>query len=106
MPKLSDAIETTKTSLPSIKGSEVEIRKDLRAGDIEKVYSEDNSDITSALKALTLLIKDWNLEDEEGKKEEINIKNVRKLTQSDILFVLKQTNFINEQDFTDAGKQK
>jgi len=105
MPKISKT-QTIETAFPSIEGSKVWVKKDLSMGEIEEIYGKEYGDITVALKVVTVLIQEWNIQDENGNKLEISEKNIKQLSQNDILTVLQKTDFTQNQDFTSAEKQK
>src|SRR6056297_2508427 len=102
MPKLSESTKTKTIELPSIKGSKIEIREDIPIGEIEEVYNSDENEMAMSLKILVKVIESWNLENEEGKIAEINLENVKKLGQKDVLAILKESGFADQQDFINA----
>ena len=81
-----------KTTIPSLAGSEITIANDLSAGDFEKVVSNDNENKFLTL-ALSKMIIDWNLEDDNGNKLPINIDNISKLPVFDLKELFYQTEF-------------
>jgi len=96
MPVYEDPRIVKKVSVPSIAGSEVEIYNTLLWGDLEEIYSSELSDVAKARKALSLLIKSWNLTDKEGKALPIT-EDILKMFVADVItFLLSQTDFSPE----------
>jgi hypothetical protein len=94
MPELQDTREIIKTSLKSIEGSEVVLKNGLLAGDMSFVYGDSTTnDIERTLRALSLMISEWNLTDKEGKKLAITLENIKKLEISDVTDLINQTSF-------------
>lgn len=106
MPKLSNAIKTIEVSLPSFEDAKVTVRKDIRAGDIEDQMEEEDNRITAGLKILTALVKDWNLENDDGEIAEINLENMRELPRSDVEYLLEKVGFTKEKANLEEGQQK
>jgi len=81
MPTLNKR-ETKKIKLDTIKGGEVEVYTSLTAADAEKMArSQGEHPITAPL---LILIKDWNLENSDGKKLSINESNIGLLDITDV----------------------
>lgn len=107
MPKLEDTRETITTSIPSIEESEVTLKKGLKAGSFEKIYKkEDRPRLTCSFMSLVEMIEDWNLEDDKGKKLEINLENVRKLKLDDVMSLLSEADFFKGRDFLKPEEQE
>ncbi|MFW5903045.1 MAG: hypothetical protein ACOCTT_04105 [archaeon] len=106
MPKLSESTKTTTIELPSIKGSKVKIKEDIPIGEIEEVYDSNANKMAMSLKVLVKVIQEWNLENDNGEIAEINLENVKKLGQKDVMAILKKSGFVNQQDFINAEEQK
>jgi hypothetical protein len=94
MPKLlpADRRQTTKLTLPSTKlhpedPAWVEIYTEVLAGDMEVMADAFELKGHASLIGVVNLIKDWNFEDEDGNKSEINIENLRRLTRDDFIFL-------------------
>jgi len=101
MPQLKDTRKTLTLPIKSIEGSEVTLRDGLLAGDMSFVYGEGTTnDIERTLRALSLMIVDWNLTDGKEGKLPITLENIKKL---DILDV---TELINATSFGEIGKKK
>jgi len=88
-----DPRKTKKTSIPDVDGSEVEMWNTLLWGDLEKVFTVQGSDLEKSVKALVLLIKDWNLTDEKNVKLPISEETLRTFKADVIVHLLKQTDF-------------
>lgn len=74
--------ETKTIKLDTIEGGEVEVYTSLTAADAEKMAkSQGDHPITAPL---LILIKDWNLEGESGKKLSINETNIGLLDLQDV----------------------
>ena len=83
MPQIPERI-TKKIQLKTIAGGEVEIYTSLLAADLERISPDPENIKNHPLKTLAFLIKDWNLEDAEGKKLGITEENVGKLDIKEI----------------------
>ena len=81
------------TSIPNLEGSEVKIYNNLLWGDLEKIYSTESSNIEKTVESLVLLIQDWNLTDEAGKKLPISKETLKIFKLDAILHLLDQTDF-------------
>ena len=98
MPQLKDPRKTLKLPIKSIEGSEVVLKDGLLAGDMSFVYGESaTNDVERALRALSVMIIDWNLTNAEGKKIPVSLENIKKLNVIDV------TDLINA---TSLGKKK
>lgn len=94
MPQLNDTRKTLKLSIKSIEGSEVTLKDGLLAGDMSFVYGDAMvNDIERTLRALNLMIIDWNLTDKEGKKLPIVMENIKKLDIIDVTELIDATSF-------------
>ena len=89
-----------KVEIPGLKGSEVLIYTNLLYGEIEQIYSSEKSDIAKATEALVVLVKDWNLTNEDGSKLPISVETFKTFDIADVTFLLEQT------DFSEVGKKK
>ena len=100
MPQLQDTRKTLKLSIKSIEGSEVSIKDGLLAGDMSFVYGEGTTnDIERTLRALSVMIIDWNLTDEKEVKIPVNLENIKKLDIMDV------TDLINATSFGEIGNE-
>lgn len=82
---------TKKLTLPSSTPDNevwVEIYTDALAGDFEEMANVGDKRGTAIFAGIVNIIKDWNFEKEDGSKEDINLENVRRLKQSDLLFLV------------------
>lgn len=96
MPVLKDTRKTIKTSLKSIEGSEIVLKDGLLAGDMTFVYGDVTlNDVERALRALSRMIVDWNLTDEDGNKLPIDLDNIKKLPLQDITEIIEMTSLGN-----------
>jgi len=101
MPQLRDTRKIITIPIKSIEGSEVKINSGLLAGDMSFVYGEGSmTDIERTLRALSIMIIDWNLTDEKEKKIPVTLDNIKKLDILDI------TELINATSFGEMGKKK
>ena len=92
MPKLqiADKRKTNKITLPSSTKEDpawVEIYTEVLAGDMEVMADAFELRGHASLIGVLNLIKDWNFEDENGIKAEINIENLRRLTRDDFQYL-------------------
>ena len=92
MVKISQAVKKIEASLGSLEGSELTLKDDLTAGEFEKVM-QDTKDMQMLFTALSLLIVDWNLEDDDGKKMPINKESLKMLSMFDLKDLLSKTGF-------------
>ena len=102
MPQLKDVRET-KEIKSVVPGGVIVFYKQLLAGDIEKVAGADKS--SRVLKSLSLLIKEWNFDDDKDQRLPIIPENVAKLDMRDIEVIqeiagMKQN---EEKDFLNSG---
>lgn len=95
-PILKSERETKKVQLKSIPGGEVEIYTSLTAGDIEKIVSEGGD--RSFLKQLTIIVKGWNLVDENGNALEPTEANLAHLTHEDAMTIVQAAGFLEDAD--------
>lgn len=82
---------TKKLTLPSSTPDNevwVEIYTDALAGDFEEMANVGDKRGTAIFAGIVNIIKDWNFEKDDGTKEDITLENVRRLKQSDILFIV------------------
>lgn len=100
MPILKDFRLKKTLSIPSIPEGEVEIYdsvlvKDMMGAEFKNEGGEYS--IENALRLLPLLIVDWNLTDEKGNKQPINVETLGLLTANDLMYLLGEiTNFASE----------
>lgn len=83
--------QTKKIELPSSTPDNevwVEIYTDALAGDFEEMANVADKRGTAIFAGIVNIIKDWNFEKDDGTKEDINLENVRRLKQSDIIFLV------------------
>lgn len=83
--------QTKKIVLPSSTPDNevwVEIYIDALAGDFEEMANVAEKRGTAIFAGIVNIIKDWNFEKDDGTKEDINLENVRRLKQSDIIFLV------------------
>lgn len=73
--------QTKKINLEKIEGGEVEVYTSLTAGDVQEINESNSKSILTPLK---LLIKSWNLENEEGKPLEITEENLKIIDVNDV----------------------
>lgn len=83
----------------------VEIYEEALAGDIEQMANAGEQRGLAMVTALTNIIKDWNMEEEDGTKAAITVDNVRRLKQKDLLFLLNEVEAFNELALF-SGEQK
>src|SRR3989304_4989328 len=93
MPKLlaPDRRPTKKIILPSSTKDDaawVEVYTEVLTGDLEQVGNVGELKGLATITGIVNLIKDWNFEDENGKKSEINIDNIRRLKQIDAMAIV------------------
>jgi hypothetical protein len=101
MPKLQDLTrrETKKLDLPSSTKEDpawVEIYKEALAGDVEEMANAGDSRGLAMVTGIVNIIKDWNFENEDGSKAEVNVENVRRLSQKDLTFILTNVDAYND----------
>jgi len=85
-------IETIEIELPYSK-AKVKIKKRFTYGAIldfreKKIKSEDDQKIELAI----LLIDSWSFTNEKGRKLEINVDNIKKLDNTDAIFLIAKVN--------------
>lgn len=85
---------TEKVKLVSNEKYWVEVLTELRYGDI-KAFAKPSPDgsvdfVGAADKFLETIIVDWNLDDEAGKKIEVNPENINQLTQEDAELLMRR----------------
>lgn len=103
MPKLIDNRKTIEIDITSIDGGKIFLYDSLTAADVEKLVIETESGKQQKiLLPLTLLIKDWNLEDAEGNKLPITVENVGKLDFKDVNLIYQKLNL--NSDFLKQGQ--
>lgn len=88
MPVLKDVRKTFKVDLPSFEGGWVELYGGLLSGDLLELEKEP-SEFKAGIKALKLMIKDWNLTNEKGEKLPITEENLNLLPATDLHILLK-----------------
>ncbi len=96
MPVLKDVRKTFKVDLPSFKDGWVELYEGLLYGDLKELEKE-SSEFRRGVKALELMIKDWNLTNEKGEKLSVTEENLNLLPTKDLLVLLgKVAEFMRE----------
>lgn len=111
MPKLQNLERRTtkKIDLPSSTKDDpawVEVYTEALAGDVEQMANAGENRGLAMITALVNVIKDWNFENEDGTKAEINVDNIRRIQQKDLLFLLNEVDAFNElSSFTTAQKK-
>ena len=93
---------TKDIELSCIEWAKVTIYKEFTIWDIECIEQVDWN-VAKTIKWLSLLIKDWNLEEEEGKKMEINENSIRNLGQ---WFITEMWEHLNEVFYKKENKDK
>ncbi|MHA1329842.1 MAG: hypothetical protein ACTSR2_02080 [Candidatus Hodarchaeales archaeon] len=96
MPKL-EVRKTIELSLPSYPDSKVILYDRVLAGGMERILKAKD-DFERGLITLQEIIKDWNFVDEEGKKLEVTMDNLRKLPIEDLNFLLEKVRGFFTQD--------
>lgn len=93
MVKVSLKPKTQTVTIEAIPGSEITIREELTAGELQHVISKDSSDdISVGLGIVSQLIVDWNLEDEEtGQKLPVNEETIKKFPTLWLTQIFEQT---------------
>ena len=98
MPVLKDVRKTIKIDLPSFEDGWVELYEGLLYGDLKELEKE-TSEFKRGVKALELMIKDWNLTDEKGEKLPITEENLNLIPTKDLLVLLgKVAEFMGESE--------
>lgn len=110
MPKLTpaDRRETKRITLPSSTPDDeawVEIYTEVLTGDLEQIGNVADLKGLATVTSIVNLIKDWNFEDENGQKAEINIANVRRLKQIDSMAIVKEVEKIKPSSLDDEVKK-
>jgi len=106
MPTLKER-ETKKIKLDTVKGGEVTVYTSLTAADAEKMAKAQGEHPITA--PLLILIKDWNLTAESGKKLTINETNIGLLDLNDVNKIADECG-INDRSFlakrrTESGSE-
>jgi len=105
MPKL-DIRKTSELTLPSYPDSKIVLYDRILAGGMERVMSA-KTDFEKGLVALQELIKDWNFVDENGKKLEVNLENLRRLPLKDLTFLMEKVRaFFTQEEKEDKKSLK
>ena len=86
MPILRVERKLLEVDLVAIEGGKVWVQEEMLAADIDKMAQQDNAQ--SVVKALAMLIKEWNLTDEEGETLPIDEKTVGALSFKDVNAIL------------------
>jgi hypothetical protein len=87
MPILTDTRKTKKISIPSIKGSELEIWDDVLTEDVETLDQEPTQ-MGKGIAMLSKLIRSWNLTDDKNVLLPISKETLRKIPKRDMEFLL------------------
>lgn len=90
MVKLSDTRQLLEIELEALTGGIVKVHTSLLAGDMEKVLLRGDGK-TGFIFPLSILIKEWNLEDESGNPLPITEENVGKLDIKDVNLIFEKT---------------
>jgi len=88
MTNLKEVRGTKKIKLPKT-GAEIEVWDDLLAGDIEAIQKAKD-DVERVFIALTKIIKDWDLVDENGQKLAVNAENLKKIPLQDLMKLVEE----------------
>lgn len=101
MPKLQnlERRNTKKLDLPSSTKEDpawVEVYTEALAGDVEQMANAGENRGLAMITSLVNIVKDWNMENEDGTKAEITVDNIRRLKQKDLLFLLNEVDAFNE----------
>lgn len=97
MPVLRDSRQTKVVTLTALEGGEVTVYQSVLAGDIDRIYKENGTGgETNILLMLSIIIKEWNLTDEEGTVLPITRENVAKLDARDLNTIVGATDFGND----------
>ena len=102
MPVLKDLRKTNKVNLTTVEGGEAEVYAELLAIDYERIAQKGETSKPLCL-TLSLLIKSWNLQAEDGSPLPITEENVGKLNFTDITAIqqyMKDSNFLVEPSAT------
>ena len=97
MPVLKDVRKTIKVDLPSFEGGWVELYEGLLYGDLKELEKE-TSEFTRGVKALELMIKDWNLTNEKGERLPVTEENLNLLPSKDLILLLKKVAEFTEEE--------
>jgi hypothetical protein len=103
MAKLKDVRQLKEINLKTIPEGKIWIYDGFLAKDLEFILKEEEES-KKPLLILGLLIKDWNLEDDDGKKLPISEENIGKLNILDINQIISELNFTA--DFTEKKTEK
>jgi len=111
MPKLiaQDRRPTKKLILPSSTKEDeawVEVFTEVLTGDLEQVGNVGDLKGSATITGLVNLIKDWNFTDEDDKKAEITVENVRRLKQIDSMFIIDELSKIKGNAIPEGLKKK
>lgn len=101
MPKLQDSSrrKSKKLELPSSTEQDpawVEVYEEALSGDVEQMANAGEQRGLAMITAIVNIIKDWNFTKEDGQKEEINVDNVRRLSQKDLIYIMSNIEAYNE----------
>lgn len=101
------SVDLEQIALPSNKDYWVKVLPFLSYGDAKK-FAKVNPDgdvdmIGSADIFLSTIIKEWNLDDEDGNVLEVSTENIDKLTQQDALYIINQAGGLVENDQAKKG---
>lgn len=84
--------ETIKVNLPSNEDYWVEVYTDIQWGQSKHALHVDSAGnvdmMLSADKLLSMLIIDWNLDDDKSEKQPITPENIDRLDPADALFII------------------
>lgn len=92
-----DPRQIKKFSLPQIEGSEIEVYSTILWGDIQNAVKDGSTEdeiFKSGTKILAMVIKDWNLTDENNVKLPITEETLNKFTAQMIASIVEQTDFL------------
>lgn len=111
MPKLADLDRrpTKKIDLPSSTKDDpawVEVYTEALTGDLEALGNVGDQKGLQIITGIKNMIKDWNFENPDGTKAEINIDNIRRMKQEDLVAILTQIDSYNDLLKLDPAKKK
>ena len=92
-----DPRQVKKFSLSQIEGSEIEVYSTILWGDIQNAMKDGATEdeiFKNGTKILAMVIKDWNLTDENNVKLPITEETLNKFTAEMIASIVAQTDFL------------
>lgn len=100
MPKLQDNRKTVEVALDHIPEGKVSVYDSMLGSDVEKLVKRGND--AGLVFPLSLLIKEWNLTDENDQALPVTEENISRLDARDLNKIVKATNITA--DFFGEGK--